>query len=368
MRKRKVAIASVLKPVDDPRMFRKMAGTLAGSGQYEVTVFGFPGPTANGYPSVRVIPHAGFARIGLRRLLVPFHISIRCLRLKPDLLIINTHELMMMAVFLKVLLRLRIVYDIRENYRMNLLHTRSFPGIVRHVLAGWVRLKEEILTRWFDHFLLAEEVYRSELRFLRNREVTVIENKAIPISSATIDASPLLNFVFTGTLADSTGVFKAIEFVQRLHDTDGNLRLAIVGRCALGSDRTRLIRLAETNPWLTLQIQRDPVPHEQIEHAIAAADFGLICYPHSRHTVGRVPTKLFEYMAGGLPFLLEAGPAAKARARGYSGCIAVDDLNTLAPAEALALAKGLKTRFPRHPEALWAPEGQKLLTLIASLI
>jgi glycosyltransferase involved in cell wall biosynthesis len=245
MRKRKVVIASVLKPVDDPRMFRKMAGTLAGSGQYEVTVFGFPGPTANGYPSVQVIPHARFARIGLRRLLVPFHIGFRCLRLKPDLLIVNTHELMLMAVFLKVLLGLRIVYDIRENYRMNLLHTRSFPGIVRHVLAGWVRLKEGILTRWFDHFLLAEDVYRTELRFLRNREMTVLENKALPISSARVDASPFLNFVFTGTLAESTGVFKAIEFVQRLHDTDRNPRLAVVGRCALGSDRTRLIRLTE---------------------------------------------------------------------------------------------------------------------------
>jgi hypothetical protein len=73
-------------------------------------------------------------------------------------------------------------------------------------------------------------------------------------------------------------------------------------------------------------------------------------------------------MAGGLPFFLEAGPDAKARARGYNGCIAVDDLNTLPPAEALALAKGLKTRLPCHPEALWAPEGQKLLTLMASLI
>jgi glycosyltransferase involved in cell wall biosynthesis len=287
--------------------------------------------------------------------------------MRPDLLIVNTHELLLMAALLKVFLRLRILYDIRENYRMNLLHTRTFPRIVRHALAGWVYLKERVLTRWFDHILLAEEVYRSELGFLKQRPVTVIENKAFPIATAKQETT-FLKFVFTGTLAESTGVFKVTDFVRRLHQANGNVRLKIVGRCALERDRSRLFSLAEKHPWLELQIHHDPVPHEQIEHAIAAADFGLVCYPHSTHTRGRVPTKLFEYMAAGIPILMEAGPVAKNRAAGYEGLITVEDFRALDPGEALRAAGGMRRRFLPPPGALWPPEGMRLCDMIGALI
>jgi hypothetical protein len=59
------------------------------------------------------------------------------------------------------------------------------------------------------------------------------------------------------------------------------------------------------HPFITLIGGNDLVPHAQIFKAIAAADFGIICYPQSAHIENRIPTKLYEYLACRLPIILQ---------------------------------------------------------------
>src|SRR5690606_8480188 len=130
-----------------------------------------------------------------------------------------THELLLPGVFLKILLGCRLFYDVQENYYRNIIHTPAFPKFLRPILATYVRVKEWCSAPFIDHYFLAEASYQTELPFLR-KKYTIIENKykgrRIPTDKkCTSDRN--FHFIFSGTLAQSTGVFIAIELACKLH-------------------------------------------------------------------------------------------------------------------------------------------------------
>ena len=84
---------------------------------------------------------------------LPFLIFRKIMRLAPDLLIVGTHELLVVAVLYKIFSRKKIVYDVQENYLLNITHTDAFPLLLRWPIAMWVRLKEIALAGFFDRFL-----------------------------------------------------------------------------------------------------------------------------------------------------------------------------------------------------------------------
>src|SRR5687767_15050353 len=130
-RKKKVVIASTLKPVDDPRLYEKLALTLTGSERYECHIIGAPGG-----PVKHVTAHElkRVKRLSLWRVTLPFVVLVKIFQQQPDILIIATHELLFVAFVYKILLRGTVLYDIQENYYLNIIHTNAFPPGLRLVI------------------------------------------------------------------------------------------------------------------------------------------------------------------------------------------------------------------------------------------
>ncbi|MEQ8425402.1 MAG: glycosyltransferase, partial [Cyclobacteriaceae bacterium] len=178
MIKRRIAIASVLKPIDDTRMFEKMGVTLAKTGQYDVYVIG---QLSNYIPAHAGINFTGLShvkRLSLSRLLIPVRTLSNLFKLKPEALIVNTHELLIVSLVIRILFGTRIVYDIRENYYRNIRFSEAFPSWQKFPVALWVRVKEKVTAPFFHHFILAENAYQTELNFI-GRRFTILENRAI---------------------------------------------------------------------------------------------------------------------------------------------------------------------------------------------
>src|SRR5688572_27699905 len=114
IKKRRIVLASVLKPVNDPRMFEKMGQSL--SGHYEIHIIGTNSNTNSTDDRIVFHPLASYSRLSINRMLAPLRILKKILQLKPALLIICTHELLWMVLIAKIFLRCAVVYDIRENY------------------------------------------------------------------------------------------------------------------------------------------------------------------------------------------------------------------------------------------------------------
>ena len=161
IKKRRIVLASVLKPVNDPRMFEKMGQSL--SPHYEVHIIGTKSKTDSSHDNIIFHPLASYTRLSLDRILAPLRILKKILYLKPALLVICTHELLWVVLIAKIFLRCPVVYDIRENYFRNILYTNSFPPILRVFIALYVRIKEWITIPLINNFFLAEAGYANEL-------------------------------------------------------------------------------------------------------------------------------------------------------------------------------------------------------------
>lgn len=302
-KKIKIAIASVLKPVHDTRMFEKIAKSLDETGHYEVHVIGFPGVI----PSTKVKIHTfkPFKRLSFQRLIAPWRILFKTLDIRPELLIITTHELLWMSVVAKVFTSCRLIYDVQENYFLNIFYTNAFPSFLRPFLAIYVRMKEVLLSVFVNHFLLAEISYAKELTFTKSNH-TVIENKVIlnSVSGDRYLKKDEIVLLFTGTLAENTGVFTAIEMALKLHDLDPTVRLKIIGYCSTQEVLYKIINTIEPYDFISITGGDKHVPHDHIMKEILSADFGIISYQINPSTSNSIPTKLYEYLGGQLPIIL----------------------------------------------------------------
>jgi len=376
MKKQRIVIASLLKPVDDTRMFEKMGVTLSDSGQYEIFIIGYPSKSTPAYTNIHFLPLTAFSRISPGRLLAPFKVLRIIHQVNPQILIVNTHELLIVAILNRILFGARIIYDVRENYYRNILYAGSFPLLLRPFLAAWVRLKEKVTSPIFHHFFLAENGYQKEMSFFRNR-ATVIENKATESKGFSRARMPgKIRLLFSGTLAESTGVFQAIDLAKKLHSLNYSIHLTLVGYCAKAETLRKIHQEIKESAFIQLHGGNYLVPHPEVIKAIYASDFGMICYPPSRHTENAIPTKLYEYLAGRLPIILQNhGPWVELASR-YQACIAID-FPTIDPQALLqqmllpfyGSSPGEVSRLPQEKAGVtWESEGEKLLSVLDKII
>lgn len=370
IKKRRIVIASVLKPVDDVRMFEKMGQSLAS--QYDVHIIGYPGRNPPASPGVSFYPLTKFNRLSLERMMAPWKILRTVLALRPSMLIITSHELLVIAVLAKLLAHSRIVYDVQENYGRNILYTDAFPVLLRPFLAAWVKFREWITTPFIDHFILAETGYRRELTFPESR-ITVIENKlkkdhttGTPKAQVPRPKSQIIHLLFSGTLSESTGVFTAIDLAGKLHALNPTIRLTIIGYCPLPQTLQRLRAAIASSDFIRLIGGDQLVPHPDILNAINEADYGIIAYPPNPSTANRIPTKLYEYLGNCLPILLIDHRPWVETCAPYPAAIS---FRPDAMDAADLLEKMSSTIFySRLPEDVyWKNEEQKLFSIISTI-
>lgn len=292
-------------------MFSKIGTTLADLG-HEVHILGFPA-TATSPSSVQFHPLPSFRRISVGRILAPFRVLRQLLILRPDTILVCTHELLLFSVLAKVFLKCRLLYDVQENYYLNIRHTNAFPLVLRRVLALFVRMIEKMTAGIVDHFLLAEHVYREQLLFTRGKS-SVLENRfLVHTTRASIKKRGHHNLLFSGTVADSTGIWEAIDLASALHACDNRVTLTVVGHVPTAGTWARLRTVTAARAFVQLQVSQTPVPYAAILAAIDAADIGIISYPPNAATAGRIPTKYFEYVALGLGILCTTGQPLSGR-------------------------------------------------------
>jgi len=361
MKKQRIVLASVLKPVDDTRMFEKIGKSLSGNPNYEIFIIGFPSRQPPDPSGIILLPHTYFVRLSLKRVLAPLHILKKTFKVKPDVLIVNTHELLIVAVLNRIFFGSKIVYDVQENYWRNILWTDTFPPVIKHLLAVLVRAKETLLSRLFHLFFLAEKGFEKEMKFFRNKSI-VLENKSIlPAGFKRSKQDGTIRLLFSGTISESTGVSEAIRLACALHQIDQSVRLHIVGYCSLSSTLHTVKHAIEDKPFISLTGGDQLVPHEEIMAQIFNSDFGILYYPVSPHIENKIPTKLYEYLTARLPMLIQNYKPWVALCEPFHAAIRVDFNLAIDAAGILQKMKQFDF-YPVAPTDVdWSSEEKKLL-------
>lgn len=368
MKKTKVVVASLLKPIDDTRMFEKFGLSMAETNKYDINIIGFDSKNITSTHGITFHPTEPFDRVSLKRILQHWKTFKKLLKLKPEVVIVNTHELLFAATFSKILTGSKFIYDIRENYAKNIKETNVFPWIARAPLAAWVRLKEWINKPFVDQFILAERIYEQQLPFL-SKHTVIIENKYAPQneeSTAQRNTDPSqIDLLFSGTISESNGVFDAIDITKSLHLCDPKVRLKIVGYCALKRDLVRLQQEIEAHDFIELIGGDFLVPHTKIVEAIQKADFGFVLKkPNNGMNDEKILTRLFEYTANKLPMLLLNNPKWVEFCNQFNAAIQVDPEDFHAKTLLDAMKNTDFYTKGNTENSLWATEKPKLLEVL----
>lgn len=361
MKKRSIVIASVLKPMDDTRMTEKMGMSLLKSGVWDVHIVGF-GKVRPEVQGISFHPLGIFSRLSLTRMFTPWRVLAKLFSIKPSAIIVTTHELLWVAVISKLFFRTKVYYDVRENYKLNILNTSAFPLLLRWPIGFYVRFKEWLFSGFIRHFLLAEKTYAHELQFVGQR-FTIVENKSVKASN--VNRKPVgetIHLLFSGTLDMSTGVFDAIELAKKLHQENQNIRLSVIGYASL-PDVQKKIKQEASHSFIKLIGINSLVPHKKILEAISQADIGIIVYQSAPHTRNCIPTKLYEYLAHQLPILYDGNASWASMVSEHQGGISINFTNPNAQAILEALHS---SRFHTQPplNVTWESEEEKLLMLL----
>ena len=178
-----ILLASVLKPVDDTRMMGKFARTLAALGA-RVAVAGQATAAARPGAGITLHPIFSGARLSLARLLAQARYWRLLGQLRPLLVVVHAPELLPLTLLWQALGGGReFIYDIRENYALNVGTQQVYHGLAKRALAAGLRWVEGIAARRAAAVLLAEASYADELTFLQSLppgRVLLLENKYQP--------------------------------------------------------------------------------------------------------------------------------------------------------------------------------------------
>ncbi|MCC2544943.1 glycosyltransferase [Hymenobacter sp. BT175] len=376
-----VLLASVLKPVDDTRMYEKFARTLAAEPGLEVHVAG----RAAGSP-----PRAGLAGIGQHVLFRGSRLSLARLRaqlgywqvlsrVQPDVVVVHAPELLPLTLLWQKLGRQRrFLYDVRENYALNIQTQQVYPAWVRGLLARFVRGLETFAAKRASQVLLAEQSYADELPFATAGRTVILENKyQPPPGNPTLVSSrpPLpgpgepLRLLFSGTISELTGIREAVDFALALRTGWPGLELTIIGFCQQSATLAYLREAgARHASWLRIVGGEVLVPHDEIIREIGRSHAGLLPYRPHPSSWRCIPTKLYEYLASGLPVLIPENPLwQEITDRNEAGFpVAFGEELVVEP-----IIKRLAGRrfYPRGipADALWSTEGRRLSAVFDQL-
>ncbi len=364
-------LTNVHSPLD-PRIFYKEALSLAAAG-YEVTIVG-PGPPElageRGGVRIETIPRA--RSLGQRSLNI-FRLLQAGWKVKADVYHFHDAELLLLGVVLWLLGK-KVIYDVHEHFPQVAQVRPWVPARLRRPLSLVVDAGEQILARCLSAVVGVVEEQGS--RFER-RPFAAVKNyprTELFAGNGRTDHRVGCELVHVGSLSSDRGGTFLLEIMRALRETHPRVRLLCLGKFhSAGIEEIFFSKLAEYKLEELVECRTESVPYEQLGELIGESRVGLIPGQVSiKNLLPFVPTKLFEYLACGIPVVASALPSIRAFHAEADWGILVEPADPRAHAGAIefllehpteARAKGARGRTMVANRCNWDGEAQKLLDL-----
>lgn len=365
-------LTSVHHPFDT-RIFYKEIKSLAAAG-YDVSLVAphHQDETVDTIPVRAVPPTSG----KLQRILVTgWRVMRAAVQENADVYHIHDPELLVWSQVLRWRGR-TVIYDVHENIAESIRHKTWIHPLLRPLLAGLYRLLERILTRNMP-LILAETSYAPDYRWHRGPQ-TVILN--MPLANQLLamqqTPAPQPTVGYVGDVKPWRGSRVTLEALALLKQRGLSVAWECVGQMT-EAHRQEMMQFIRQHDLQGVRLHGRLRP-EQWHPLMARCHIGLAVLADHPNYVSSYPTKLFEYMALGLPVITSGFPLYREIVDG-AGCGLTlnhpDDAHELAgaidyllqhPQEAAAM--GQRGRQAVQERFRWDVEAQKLVDFYAQVL
>jgi len=296
-----IAVVSTVHVTHDTRIFYKQIGSLRE--HFTVTYYS---PMEPGITEEGVVPlYKGRSKLGRLRT----HLSLwrQLSARRADLFLFHDPELLPLAILL-ALFGKKVVWDMHEDTYSDIKTKTYLPGPLRGLIAGAFRAIQALAYRTLAGFVLAEDDYGRY--FPGAKKTCVVHN--YPMLERLADVKVVTkrpqSLVYIGSISENRGVFQLLALVARLKSTLPDVHLTLIGPF-VSEELERRVRARVIELALDSSIDiMGPIRNVESYPVVARAQVGLALLLPERNFVTSLPTKMFEYMALGLPAVVSNFP------------------------------------------------------------
>ncbi len=236
------------------------------------------------------------------------HLYRHALDTQADIFLFHDPELLLVTPWLRVRTGKPTIYDIHEAYADFIQVKDYMPVWMRYPIAWAFRWLEPLLARLQSALIFADDETRVSFQRLRRPQVTLfnfparsfVEN-AIAETQDIGQKEPVV--IYLGGLERNRGSQLMIEAFHQVWRAMPDARLLLVGHFMPPDLENEVRAHAARLGMEQALIITGRVPFEQISHYLRQAAVGWVTWQPVPKNQKNIPTKLFEYMAYGLPIV-----------------------------------------------------------------
>lgn len=199
-----------------------------------------------------------------------------------------------------------VFYDAREPYAEDY---RSFYGsgglgkFLVSAFSGWVDRWEKSRSRSYDRVIANEPVVREKFVPHVGQDRAVVIYNYTDLDRLQPSLKKQYDLIYCGLLTEPRGAFALLEALRIARERKPDIRALVLGRIDPPSLQERMMGyIREENLEDSIEL-RPQVPHEEIGSYYRRCKIGLILWKPLTSLKIKMPIKLFEYMAYGLPVI-----------------------------------------------------------------
>jgi glycosyltransferase involved in cell wall biosynthesis len=292
---RVVHISSVHR-ANDPRIFEKECVTLARAG-YDVSLIATgEAPHDPPFP-VLALPRS--RRRVVRMLTGSGRAVLEAIRLRPNVVHIHDPELIPWLPLLR-LFGIRAVFDSHEDIAATMLHKPYLGPAARKAAEVLGKFLVSVADRSASGIVSATPTIAEGYQ---NTRSCVVQNFPILDHWATGDRAPGANrLVYIGGLTEERGAWQMLDALALLHASHA-ATLTLAGPIPASLQK----ELEQHAAWAYVDY-RGILSRAEVSDLLSECSVGVVLFQPLPNHVNSQPTKMFEYMAAGLPVLASDYP------------------------------------------------------------
>lgn len=252
-----------------------------------------------------------------------------------------------------------VFYDVREPYAedyRSLYDSERFSKTIIDIFASWVDRWEKKKALNYDGIIANEAQVRNEFAKAIGEDRALVlynyldrrlfaedlddmelpkESTGSDDSAESSDRSKPYDLLYCGLLTEKRGAWILMEMIRILQPRIPKLKVLLLGKIDPPGLREKMRAFIRSHDLEKTIEMKEQVPHEQVGTYYRISKIGLLLWqPISSHKI-KMPIKIFEYMAFGLPVIgSNFGHIADLISKESCG-IAVDPENPAEAAEAI---------------------------------
>ena len=297
----RVCYAGLMHSFDDQRFVHKQCASLVRAG-YDVVYFarGDIKSTING---VKIYPLPSASNLSLlKRSLAPWRLLPRLLREDCRVYHFLDPEMLPLGLILKLFSNRRVLFDAHEDYVEYARVSPYIKGAIKHICAFAFRILLALASRTYDGFVFGDDEIAKEYPHLDLRKIcfhhfpllSMFPASSVPFAQRKYDV------VYVGNLSKDKGAFIMLEAIKLLRERCQKLRALLIGepRKYIKEEFHQYINEHKLDDCLDIT---GLLPYEKVPGLLDQCKVGLIGLLDLPKFRKQSATKLFEYMAKGVP-------------------------------------------------------------------